>query len=81
DNCEEWWTLPSTLSADALPDVWHCRMQNWGKPVVDCFIPKQPPAQVAAGAAAKGARGVVQPDRSRAERGLLAAPTVGGAVG
>ncbi|CAN0525115.1 unnamed protein product, partial [Ectocarpus sp. 12 AP-2014] len=42
DNCEEWWTLPSTLSADALPDVWHCRMQNWGKPVVDCFIPKQP---------------------------------------
>lgn len=41
DNCSKWWTLPTAVNAAELPDVWHCRMKNWGKPVVDCLVPKE----------------------------------------
>lgn len=41
DNCSKWWTLPNSFNAAELPDVWHCRMKNWGKPVVDCLVPKE----------------------------------------
>ncbi|CAN0366287.1 unnamed protein product, partial [Hapterophycus canaliculatus] len=64
DNCEQWWTLPSTLSASGLPDVWHCRMQNWGKPVVDCFLQRERP-----GAPVMDGAGGEQPDGNSAGRG------------
>lgn len=41
DNCSKWWRLPNSVNATELPDVWHCRMKNWGKPVVDCLVPKE----------------------------------------
>ena len=71
DNCEKWWTLPSSVNADELPDVWHCRMQDWGKTVVDCLALKEPRG--------KGETGGAQTERKLAGKSAFrdssAAPT------
>lgn len=69
DNCEKWWTLPASVSVDDLPDTWHCRMQDWGKPPEDCFLTKEPPRAPSKPAKAGGASGAsVDRDRKSSAR-------------
>jgi len=38
DKCQKWRKLPPHISADEMPDVWNCTMNNWNPSAASCDV-------------------------------------------